>query len=148
MPFEPVSPLGGFTGLAEDQRPKLAEESRDTMRGTIGKVAAPVAVGAGLVLAPLVTVPALAVAGGGALLADRENAKSAFRLENTIGSSVASEEVRYTRAAQGEFSAPVKIDPDYDPWADIVDTKYEVYADKFAVAGNRDHANAIIDPAL
>ena len=73
----------------------------------------------------------------------RQNAKSAFRLENTIGSALASKEVRYMRETHGVFGGPVPIDPDFDPWAEIADTPYQAYADKFAHAGNKDHANAI-----
>jgi hypothetical protein len=111
MPFEPISPLGGFTGGFEPQEPPLFTDINPETRGRQPEQ------------------PGLMDA--------------AFRTENTVGSSVASEEVRYARESVGVFGGPVKIDPDFDPWAEIADTPYERYSEQFAVAGNKQHFDAI-----
>src|SRR5690606_26010506 len=71
--------------------------------------------------------------GTAALLSDSEGAEAAFRTENTIGSSLASE----------SFGYDGKIDESYDPWADIAGTEHEQYWDRFARARNKEQADLI-----
>jgi GNAT superfamily N-acetyltransferase len=132
MPFEPISPVGAFT--AGPELPKPPEEEGDSMLATAGKIAAPVAVGAGLLFAPEITLPALAIGGGAALFSDREAAGAAFRQENTIGSLFASQ--------AREFDGTPR-DPNFDPWAEIADSPYEPYYEQFSHARNRPHFDAI-----
>jgi hypothetical protein len=101
MPFEPVSPYGGFTGTTAAPERAPVSSADDSIWG------------------------------------------AAFRTENIVGSSMASEEVRTANEQEGVLGGPVRIDPDFDPWAEIVDTPYESYTDQFALAGNKDHFEAI-----
>ena len=93
MPFEPVSPLGGFTGLDEapEQQVQPAPTTSDAW-------------------------------------------EAAYRTGNTVVSSVISQARRFSGA---------KVDRDFDPWAEIAGTPYEPYTDQFAVATNKQHADAI-----
>lgn len=59
---------------------------------------------------------------------------AAFRTENTIGSLM---------AAQDHDFGWTSFDKDFDPWAEIADTPYEVYSENFARARNREHFDAI-----
>lgn len=59
---------------------------------------------------------------------------AAFRTENTIGSLM---------AAQDHDFGWTSFDKDFDPWAEIADTPYEVYSENFARARNREHFAAI-----
>lgn len=111
MPFEPLSPLGGPTGLPERPEPQRFDDINPETRPVQPQE------------------PGLWGA--------------AFRTQNTIGSSISSETVRTEREQRGIFGGPVKIDPDFDPWAEIGDTWMEPYYEQFATAGNKTHFEAI-----
>jgi hypothetical protein len=132
MPLEPIDSLGGFT--ASPGLPLQREEGGDTALATVGKVAAPLAIGAGLLLAPEFTIPALVAGGAAASYADPEAAGAAFRTENTIGSVLSSDEMGVDDR---------RIDPQFDPWAEIQGTPYEAYYEQFGRAANRGHFDAI-----
>ena len=132
MPFEPIDSLGGF--VATPELPKRVEPESESAWSMAGKIAAPIAVGAGLVLAPEVTIPAIVAGGIGASIADPEAAKAAFRTENTIGSLLSRQDAGFDERS---------IDPDFDPWAEIVDTPYQPYFEQFARARDRAHFEAI-----
>ena len=130
MPFMDRPASGGFLPV-QDTRVQPQEE--DTTLTDVAKVGTVVGMGAGLVLAPLPTLGAMATIGGGSLLADKEGAKAAFRTENTIGSMLSDRSGKYT----GDF------DPGYDPWDDIGGTEFEPYWENFASARTREHADLI-----
>lgn len=126
MPFEPIDPLGGFT--AGPALPEPAEAEGDSTLATIGKIAAPVGVAAGLVFAPEVTIPALGAAALGSWYADPDAMGAAFRTENTVGSALSSNEMGVNDR---------RVDPHFDPWAEIEGTPYEPYYEQLGGAANR-----------
>jgi hypothetical protein len=130
MPLRPENDtIGGFLPEADLKRPIPESDGL----GTAGKIAGGVALGAGMLFAPEITLPAMAIGGGASLFADSEGAAAAFRTENTIGSTLASKSYWF----DGER------DPSYDPWADIAGTPYEEYWDNFTTARSKPHADAI-----
>jgi hypothetical protein len=133
MPFVPADPLGGFTAGPAIPRPE-EDEAGDSLLTTAGKIAAPIGVGAGLVLAPQFTIPALIGAGAGAYYSDPDAVGAAFRTENTLGSLYSSNELQVDDLSR---------DPTFDPWAEIVDTPYQPYYEQFARARNRPMFEAI-----
>jgi hypothetical protein len=130
MPLRPENDtIGGFLPEADLKRPIPESDGL----GTAGKIAGGVALGTGMLFAPEITLPAMAIGGGASLFADSEGAAAAFRTENTIGSTLASKSYWF----DGER------DPSYDPWADIAGTPYEEYWDNFTTARSKPHADAI-----
>jgi len=130
MPLRPeTESIGGFLPEADLKRPTPESDGL----GAAGKIAGGVALGAGMLFAPEITLPAMAIGGGASLFADSEGAAAAFRTENTIGSTLASKSYWF----DGER------DPSYDPWADIAGTPYEEYWDNFTTARSKPHADAI-----
>jgi hypothetical protein len=132
MPFEPVSPLGAFTDSPVLPEPPPEEESAALELakgiGTLGVV------GAGLALAPAVTVPVLMAGAGYAALAAPETTAAAFRTENSFGSFMVARN-------RGFDNKP--FDRDFDPWAEIAGTTYQPYSNRFAGVRNREHMEAI-----
>lgn len=60
--------------------------------------------------------------------------EAAWRTDNTLVSALVSQ----ATPMRGK-----KLDPDFDPWAEIADTPYQPYYEYFAAAADKDHFEAI-----
>lgn len=130
MPFMDKPGAGGFLPGPDT---RTVPDQEDTTLTDVAKVGTVVGVGAGLLFAPLPTLGAMTVGGGGAILADPEGAEAAFRTENTIGSLISDTSGKYSGA----------IDEGYDPFDDVAGTEFQSHWERFSYSRSPEHTELI-----